>query len=84
MVVASEGKVSPALEGFAGASSALDDVDYDGARRIYNALIDKRLVARCAVSGHRRHRGVCLDRSGRGLGAVDPGWWPRRSSPAGR
>ena len=82
MVVASEGKVSPALEGFAGASSALDDVDYDGARRIYNALIDKRLVARCAVSGHRRHRGVCLDRSGRGLGAVDPGWWPRRAGRA--
>jgi FAD/FMN-containing dehydrogenase len=49
MVVASEGKVSPALEGFAGRIISPDDVDYDGARRIYNALIDKRpsLVAQC-------------------------------------
>src|SRR5688500_16808617 len=42
MAVAAERTVPPALEGFAGRVLNPDDDDYDGARRIYNALIDKR------------------------------------------
>ena len=49
MAAAGAGTVSPALEGFAGRVIRPDDVDYDDARQIYNALIDKRpsLVAQC-------------------------------------
>ena len=49
MAAAVAGTVSPALEGFAGRVIRPNDVDYDDARRIYNALIDKRpsLVAQC-------------------------------------
>jgi FAD/FMN-containing dehydrogenase len=49
MAIATERMVPPALEGFAGRVLTPDDADYDDARLIYNALIDKRpsLVAQC-------------------------------------
>ena len=49
MAVAEERTVPPALEGFAGRVLSPTDVDYDGARQIYNALITKRpsLIAQC-------------------------------------
>ncbi|HEU5204026.1 MAG TPA: FAD-binding oxidoreductase [Candidatus Limnocylindrales bacterium] len=49
MAVAAERTVPPALEGFAGRVITPDDPDYDGARTIYNALINKRpsLIAQC-------------------------------------
>ena len=49
MAVEAERTVPPALEGFAGRVLTPDDADYDGARKIYNALIGKRpsLIAQC-------------------------------------
>jgi FAD/FMN-containing dehydrogenase len=49
MTAAAERTYPPALEGFAGRLLAPGDADYDGARRIFNALVDKRpsLIAQC-------------------------------------
>ena len=49
MAVETGRTVPPALEGFAGRVLTPDDADYDGARKIYNALIGKRpsLIAQC-------------------------------------
>jgi FAD/FMN-containing dehydrogenase len=53
MSTATEPPIPTSLEGFAGRVLTGDDADYDGARRIYNALIDKRpsLLAQCQGIG---------------------------------
>src|SRR5215211_4554042 len=72
---------------FAGRLTGPDDADYDEARKVYNAMIDKRpaLIARCTspedvakVVGVARDRGLPLavrgaGHNGAGLGTVDDG-----------
>src|SRR5829696_8014197 len=75
------------LSGFEGQLVAPDDPGYDEARRVYNAMIDKRpaLIARCAgpedvakALAYARAQGLPLavrggGHNGAGLGSVDDG-----------
>jgi FAD/FMN-containing dehydrogenase len=75
------------LTGFEGRLTSPDDTDYDEARKVYNAMIDKRpgLVARCAgpddvakVVNFARDHGLLLavrggGHNGAGLGTCDDG-----------
>jgi FAD/FMN-containing dehydrogenase len=75
------------LTGFRGALIGPDDSDYDEARAVYNAMIDKRpaLIARCADAddvvqavGFARDQGLLLairggGHNGPGLGTCDDG-----------
>ena len=79
MAIAAERSVPPALEGFAGQVLTPDDADYDGARRIYNGLIDKRpsVVAQCqgiadivAAVATARDQGLELSVRGGGHGVA--------------
>jgi FAD/FMN-containing dehydrogenase len=75
------------LTGFRGQLIGTDDADYAEARKVYNAMIDKRpaLIARCAdpgdvaaVAGFAREHGLLLatrggGHNGGGLGTCDDG-----------
>jgi FAD/FMN-containing dehydrogenase len=77
----------PELAGFEGRLIEQDDADYEEARRVYNAMIDKRpaLIARCAgpedvvrAVGYARDHGLLLairggGHNGAGLGTCDDG-----------